>query len=163
MARFKTIVVLFALTVTCSCWGHPLKLSFAKLWMAPNGELQIKIKLFEDDLGSHMKTQYRLDKPDFSATTKNGTKTLQRYFLENLYVIQDGKKIDFIIKKVRLTKGKTALEFTAQSTNRVNINNAFTLRNSVMTDAFQNQVNKVMFKEETYNFNLRKKEYIFNE
>ncbi|MEO0686318.1 MAG: DUF6702 family protein, partial [Cyanobacteria bacterium J06649_11] len=136
---------------------HPLKMSFSKLTIKPDGYVDIEARIFWDDLTEHLERQYRLEQPDFTSITAKGTQTFQQYLEDHFYFDQDGKKIKLWVKSISFSDNKLALVVNLSTTDLLDITKEIYLVNTLLCDASPQQKNNVRYRDEHFILSLSKK------
>lgn len=130
--------------------AHPLKMSFSKLTINSEGFVELETRIFLDDLTAHMQRLYRMQQPDFSNVTSNGTQALQRYINNHFYFEQDGEQLNLWVNSVSLSKNRLALVVNLSTTSSLDTTKEAFLVNTLMCDAFPIQTNDIKYQDEHY-------------
>lgn len=125
---------------------HPIKMTFSKLTISPKGVVELETRIFLDDLTDHIQELYDLQQADFSTTSSNGTKALQRYIKTCFYFEQDGEKLNLSINAVSLSKNGLALVVKLNTTNPLDVTKEVFLINKLLFDATLMQINDIRYK-----------------
>ncbi|BAO77033.1 DUF6702 family protein [Winogradskyella sp. PG-2] len=144
--RLKGIMfALIILSLSAFTKEHALKMTFSKLIISSNGNVDLETRIFLDDLTAHMQKLYDLQQTDFSTTTSNGTMALRQYLKNHLYFKQGEKKINLYINSVSLSKNRLALVVNMSTTNKLDVSEELFLINTILCDASLMQTNDIKF------------------
>ncbi|MEM8524976.1 MAG: DUF6702 family protein [Bacteroidota bacterium] len=146
-----TIVLVLSSAFTLE---HPLKMSFSKLVISPEGKVEVETHIFLDDLTLHLEHLYGLQQADFSTIISDGTKALQHYLRNHFYFEQDGKKLDLWIHTVSNSKNGLAVVLKLSTTNPLDFSKEIFLTNTLLCDASSMQTNDIKYLGEYYNLSL---------
>jgi hypothetical protein len=127
---------------------HPLKMSFSKLEISSEGEVDLKTRIFLDDITEQLQSLYRLDTVDFSAVKKEATQALQRYLTEHFFFEQDGKKSTLRINAVSFSQNGLAVEIHTSTNKPLDVSKDLFLTNTLLCDADPNQKNDIIYLEQ---------------
>jgi len=135
---------------------HPLKMTFSKLVVNPNGYADLETRIFLDDLTAHMQQLYGLAQPDFSTTQGDGTRALQNYLNQHFYLEQDGKRLSLSINAVSLSSNNLALVVNLNSNAPLDASKEVIVFNTLLCDATITQVNNIKYQGEIYPLSISK-------
>ena len=133
---------------------HPLKMSSSKLVISSDGNVELKTRIFLDDLTDHIEKLYNIGQPDFSTTKSNGVQALQGYLSDHFYFEQDGKKINLMINGVLLSKNRLALEVHMNTSDKLDTSKEVLLVNTLLCDTFPLQTNDISYSDQHYLLSL---------
>jgi len=131
-------------------------MSFSKLIISSNGNVDIETRFFLDDLTDHIQKKYKLHQFDFLTTTSNGTKALQHYLLDNFYLKQNRKKIKLLITNVSFSKNQLILVVNISANNKLDLSKEVFLVNTLLCDSYPIQINHIKFLNKDYKLNIGK-------
>jgi hypothetical protein len=158
MIRAMQIVSIgFALVLTTSISSskvHPLKMSFSKLVIGADGVVDLKTRIFLDDITAQMQNLYSLDSVDFSNVTSDGTKALEVYLTDHYYFEQVGKKSELRINAISFSKNRLAVEVHMSTENPLDASKELFLTNTLLCDADPKQKNDIIYLKEHLRLNL---------
>ena len=140
--------------LSASTSEHALKMSFSKVFISPDGNVDIETRIFLDDLTIHIQNTYGLVRVDFSSTTANGTKALQHYLINHFYFEQDEKKINLLINNVSFSKNQLALVVNINTSNRLDVTKEAFLVNTLLCDATPLQTNYIKFLDKHHKLSI---------
>ncbi|MCB0755922.1 MAG: hypothetical protein KDB98_10030 [Flavobacteriales bacterium] len=126
---------------------HPLKMSFSKLEISSEGVVDLKTRIFLDDITEQLESLYGLDTVDFSAVETEATQTLQRYLTEHFFFEQSGKKSTLRINGVSFSQNRLAVEVHMSTENPLDVSKQLFLTNTLLCDADPKQKNDVIYRE----------------
>ena len=148
--------LVFAIVILFSSFTneHPLKMTFSKLNIGPEGSVNLETRFFLDDLITHLEKLYCLEEVDFSNNSTEGTQALERYFKDHFYFEQDGKKLPLLIKNVSYAKTGLALEVSMSTSHKLDRSKEVFLFNTLLCDAFPMQANGIKYMGIHYLLNI---------
>ncbi|WP_299525301.1 DUF6702 family protein [Winogradskyella sp.] len=153
--KIKALIFIIAISsLKIINWEHPLKMSFSKLTISIEGQVDIESRIFLDDLTEHMEKLYGLHQADFSSTGSNGTQALQRYLRDHFYLEQSGKKLNLNIYNVSFSKNGLALVANMNVSGRLDVSKNLFLVNTLLCDASPMQVNDIKYHGEHFKLNI---------
>lgn len=153
--RFIGLVSALAL-----CWSnvfsevHPLKMSFSKLEISSNGVVDLKTRIFLDDITEHLQALYGLDTVVFSGIETEATQTLQRYLKDHFYFEQNGKKLKLMINAVSFSQNRLAVEVHMSTNSPLDTATDLFLTNTLLCDADPKQKNDIIYNKQRLRLNL---------
>lgn len=124
---------------------HPLKMSFSKLAINSEGVVDLRTRIFLDDITAQLQSLYGLEEVDFSSVDSEATQALERYLTGHFYFEQDGKKSEFIINAVSFSKNRLAVEVHMSTDNPMDVNKKLFLTNTLLCDADPKQKNDIIY------------------
>jgi hypothetical protein len=127
---------------------HPLKMSFSKLEISTEGVVDLKTRIFLDDITEQLQSLYRLDTVDFSSVETEATQTLQRYLTDHFFFEQDGKKSTLRINAISFSQNRLAVEVHMSTDSRLDASKELFLTNTLLCDADQKQKNDIIYREQ---------------
>lgn len=133
---------------------HPLKMSFSKLEISSEGIVDLKTRIFLDDITEQLQTLYSLDTVDFSAVESEATQALQRYLKDCFYFEQNSKKSVFQINAVSFSQNKLAVEVHMSTEQPLDVSKELFLTNTLLCDADPKQKNDIIYLKERLRLNL---------
>ncbi|MEM1003082.1 MAG: DUF6702 family protein [Bacteroidota bacterium] len=148
------IVAILMLSATAVTSEHPLKMSFSKLSVRSDGNVKLQTRIFLDDLTDHIQKLYGLQFADFSMMNSNGTQSLQEYLKNHFYFEQEGKKVYLFINSVSFSTNKLALVLNLNTSEPLETSKETFIYNTLLCDAFPQQVNDVNFKDQHHELNI---------
>ena len=146
----RMLVIFGVVLASVPGWGHPLKMSFSRLSVAPDGSVQMETNLFLDDLMEHLNKLYGMAEFDFSEVESSGTQALQRYLDDRLYV-RDGETIVHF-RILSVSRERLVLVVKAGTKQEVGSSSALYLVNTILCDASPKQTNEVQYGRERFVF-----------
>ena len=146
------VIVLFVFNI--SAREHPLKMSYSKLTISPQGMVTLETRIFLDDLTAHMQHLYGLQEVNFSKVTTNGVQALQRYLQNQFYFEQNGKKLNLWINTVSLSKNGIGIVVSMSMPYLLDTSKEVFLINTLLCDAYPNQTNDINYLNKHYLLNL---------
>lgn len=155
--KLKVLLLLFGILFLKSANGeHPLKMTFSKLIVSSNGNVELETRIFLDDLTNHMEKLYGLIHAEFSSTGSNGTQALQNYFKNHFYLEQGKNQINLIIQNVSLSKNQLALVVNLNTSNQLDTSKDVFVVNTVLCDASPLQVNDIKYNDKHFKLSIGK-------
>lgn len=124
---------------------HPLKMSFSKLVISKDGVVDLKTRIFLDDITEQIQKQYGLSTVEFTTIESNGTEALQRYLKDHFFFEQDNQKIELTIKVVSFSQNKLAVALDLVTKNPIDVSKKLFLTNTVLCEASPKQLNDLMY------------------
>lgn len=124
---------------------HPLKMSFSKLVISSDGVVDLKTRIFLDDITAQIQDLYGLEQVDFSTVESEATQALQRYLTGHYYFEQVGKKSELRINAVSFSKNQLAVEVHISTDNPLDVNKELFLTNTLLCDADSKQKNDIIY------------------
>ena len=124
---------------------HPLKMSFSKLVISNDGVVDLKSRIFLDDITEQMQKQFELSSVEFNTIESNGTEALQRYLKDHFFFEQEGKKIELTVKAVSFSQNKLAVAIDLVTKKPINVSKKLFLTNTVLCEASPKQLNDLMY------------------
>ena len=126
---------------------HPLKMSFSKLVISSEGVVDLRSRIFLDDITAQIQALYNLEQVDFSTVESEATQALQRYLTDHLYFEQAGKKSSVEINAVSFSRNRLALEVHMSAKNSLDVTKELFLTNTILCDASPKQKNDLNYLE----------------
>lgn len=133
---------------------HPLKMSFSKLEINPHGVVELKTRIFLDDITEQLQALYSLDTVDFSAVETEATQALERYLKDHFYFEQGGKKSTLTINSVAFSQNGLAVEIHTSTAKPVDVSKELFLTNTLLCDADPKQKNDIIYRTQRLRLNL---------
>ncbi len=147
--RIISLVSIFVLFSSRSyCDVHPLKMSFSKLDISSEGTVDLKTRIFLDDITEQLQALYSLDTVDFSSVESKATKALQRYLEDHFYFEQHSKKHVLQINAVSFSQNRLAVEVHMSTIQPLDVTKELLLTNTLLCDADPKQKNDIIYLKE---------------
>lgn len=154
--KIKGLLSAFAiLSLSSLTWAHPLKMSFSKLAISSDGDVELQTSIFLDDLTDHMQKVYNIQQPDFSAITSYGIQVLQHYFQNTFYFEQDGKKLILQINDVSFSRNGLGLVVKMSTTKQLDVSKEVSLVNTLLCDSYAKQRNNITYLDKFYELSMK--------
>jgi hypothetical protein len=143
--RIISLIFVFVISVSgTSDKVHPLKMSFSKLVINPEGVVDLQTRIFLDDITAHMQELCGLEPVDFSTVKSDGTQALQQYLTSHYYFEQVSKKIELRIDTVSFSRNRLALVLQMSTDARLDATKEVFLTNTLLCDASEKQKNDIL-------------------
>lgn len=127
---------------------HPLKMSFSKLEISSEGVVDLKTRIFLDDITAQLQALYSLDTVDLSAVDSEATQALQTYLTDHFYFEQNAKKSVLNINAVSFSQNQLAVEVHMSTEQPLEVTKKLFLINTLLCDADPKQKNDIMYNEQ---------------
>jgi hypothetical protein len=136
--------------------AHPLKMSFSKLEISSDGVVDMKTRIFLDDITEQLQALYGLDTVVFSGVESEATQALQRYLKDHFYFEQNGKKLVLKINAVSFSQNRLAVEVHMSTDRPLDATIELFLTNTLLCDADPKQKNDIIYNKQRLRLNLTK-------
>lgn len=133
---------------------HPLKMSFSKLEISPEGVVDLRTRIFLDDITEQLQALHKLDTVDFSKVDTEATRALQRYLKDHFYFEQVGEKSTLSINAVSFSQNKLAVEVHMRTKKPLDKTKELFLTNTLLCDADPKQKNDIIYLKQRWRLNL---------
>lgn len=127
---------------------HPLKMSFSKLEISSDGVVDLKSRIFLDDITEQLLALYNLDTVDFHSVEAEATQALEHYLKNHYYFEQEGKKSELRINAVSFSKNKLAVEVHMSTDYPLDVSKELYISNTLLCDADPKQKNNIVYLNE---------------
>ena len=153
--RIASLCFAFALfAVTAFAEVHPLKMSFSKLEISTEGVVDLKTRIFLDDITEQLQALYDLDTVDFSTIETEAVQALELYLKDHFYFEQGGKKSTLTINAVSFSQNRLAVEIHTSTAESLDVSKELFLTNTLLCDADPKQKNDIIYMREPLRLNL---------
>ena len=137
----KLAVVLLVLSVcVANLCAHPIKMTTAKLVVFENKQAELTINFFLDDLEKQLIIESK--NPTFKVqSSADARKRINDYILGRFSVLENGKRIGFIISDISYPEGNICQVKYRSSRNCDNKLSVIEISNRLLFEASEEQVN----------------------
>lgn len=156
----KTVRIIGLIWTLALLWSncfsevHPLKMSFSKLEISSDGVVDLRTRIFLDDITEQLQALYSLDTVDFSKVETEATQALERYLKSHFYFEQAGKKSMLTINAVSFSQNGLAVEIHTSTSEPLDISKELFLTNTLLCDADPKQKNDIIYNKQRLRLNL---------
>jgi len=158
----RILFILFPLLLS-----HPVHVSMSGMYLDDNGEMELSLRMYSDDLGLDLYRLYKAEgeynERDHIFVFEGDDSYYQRYADDHLQILFDGKVVKKKLVKKEILDLETLLYFRLENNDKSV--EKVSVSNSILTGLYPDQVNlfifKVFMREEGVKFTLTNTEKQF--
>lgn len=120
-------------------------MSFSKLAINSQGIVDLRTRIFLDDITEQMQSLYNLDSVDFSTVESEATQVLEHYLTDHFYFEQNGKKSELKIHAVSFSRNRLAVEVHMNTDKALDVSKELFITNTLLCDADPKQKNDIIY------------------